>query len=89
MMQCIHCGHTEMHLCAGKIKAYNDSLTPEQHAERRAKLMETLEKAIEAGKVLKEKYGIELVCRGNVLKQKNLDYIEATDLVHFTDELTD
>jgi hypothetical protein len=89
MMQCIHCGHTELHLCSGKIKAYNDSFTPEQHEQRRRERMEALERAIAAGKELKEKYGIELICRGGVLTQKNLDYIDATDLVHFTDELTD
>lgn len=61
-MECKFCGRHGIHLCRDRIQAYHDSLTPEQRAAQTADRMASLERAIEAGKVLKEKYGIELVC---------------------------
>ena len=61
-MECKFCGRHGIHLCRERIQAYHDSLTPEQRAAQTADRMASLERAIEAGKVLKEKYGIELVC---------------------------
>lgn len=43
-------------------------------------MREALQKAIEASKVLREKYGIELVCN-----QRNIDYLEARTVVEDLD----
>lgn len=62
-MACKHCGRDiGFHLCIEAINAYRDSMTQAERDERHQRMMQLLEKAIEASKVLKEKYGIELVC---------------------------
>lgn len=74
-MICEFCGGAGIHLCAGRIKAYNDSLTPEQREQQRSERMESLQRAIDAGKVLRE-HGIVLVCN-----QRNIDYLESRTCV--------
>lgn len=80
-MKCQYCDRIGIHMCAGKLKAYHDSFTPEEREQQHAKRMDLLQKAIEAGKELKDKYGIELVCESTPkrLNQKTLDYLEAID----------
>lgn len=79
-MNCEFCGRPGFHLCRERIDAFNDSLTPEEQARRTADMREALQKAIEASKVLREKYGIELVCN-----QRNIDYLEARTVVEDLD----
>jgi hypothetical protein len=83
-MKCDYCDHTGIHLCAGRIKAYNDSFTPEQREQQQAERLDLLQKAIEAGKLLKEKYGIEMVCSVN---QNKLDYLESTYMLDAVENL--
>lgn len=83
-MKCQYCDRIGIHMCAGKLKAYHDSFTPEEREQQHVKRMKLLESAIAAGKELKEKYGIELVCSMN---QKKLDYLESTDMADAVEQL--
>jgi len=83
-MKCEHCDRDGLHLCSELIRKHRESFTPEQNATRNAELYESLQRAIAAGKELKEKYGIELVCN-----QRNLDYIESrTDVDELDTDLS-
>lgn len=62
-MACKHCNRSGIHLCPGLIADYQNRFTPEEREAQHKARMESLQRAIEAGKVLKEKYGIELVCQ--------------------------
>jgi len=84
MMYCEHCDRCGPHLCLELIRKHRESFTPEQNSARNAEMYESLQRAIAAGKELKDKYGIELVCN-----QKKLDYLESTDMADAVERLVE